>query len=254
MFCKKLLAGIALASLSIVANAAVINITENFDNGSYDVNNFVHNQPTQNNSALSFNGGQMAISNRGAFTTVRDDLFGTETNPLLISAQLTFLGSDIGFVGFRGDGQPNSFYNNEPNQGILLRIHNFGTGQTDVMYNATGNAASGLEYEFTNNYPPGGRFFFNNPVQVDIEDFGSYANFSLTNTSTNQNFSFTQTGLENSTVGGHVTFASNNVSFDNISIQQGSEATAVSEPAMASILALGLGGLFMGRRKRKQNA
>jgi hypothetical protein len=250
MLNKKILTGLLFLSVSVAANANIIQINENFDGDTFDSNNFVHNQNVQENSTISYSNGAMVITNRGAFSTVRDDLFGTEDNPLLISATLNMYVSDIAFLSLRSDGQPNTSYNNEPNKGVLLRMHNFGSGQTDVMYNSVGDASDGTEYDFTNYYPPGGASFYNNPIQIEIEDFGSYANYSLTNLVSTQNFSFTQSGLENSTRGGHVVFSGGNVGWDNISIQQAS-ATAVPEPAMASMLAFGLAGLVMSRRKRK---
>ena len=161
---------------------------------------------------------------------------------------------DIAFLAFRSDGMPNMFYNNEPNKGVLLRAHNFGSGQTDVMFNAVGNAADGTEYEFTNNYPPGGANFYNGTVTVEVTDFGSYADYKITNYNYGfpQEFTFTQTGLDDSTRGGHVVFSANGSTWDDIVITQArSNAVAeVSEPAIASIFALGLGGLLFGRRKR----
>lgn len=240
---------ISLIGLSMGANAAIIEITENFDNNSYDTNNFVFNQTSQGGGTLNTSGGAAFISNRGAFSTVSNNFIGTETNPLFISATMNMFSQDIAFLSFRGDGQPNAFYNNEPNIGITLRMHNFINGQTDVMYNTTGNAASGLEWQSVARNPPGGASFYSGPVQIEIEDFGSYATFSLTNMSNSQNFSFTQTGLENSARDGHVAFSGNNVSWDNIVIRQDIVAAEVSEPAMASMLALTLGALAWRRRK-----
>lgn len=257
MSCKKLVVGALIAGLSLGANAALIEISEDFTGNTFDSNNFVHEQPPQGNSNLTLQNDAMFLTNRGTFATTRDDLFGTEANPLFISGTLRMLQSDIGFLAFRSTGLPNEFYNNEPNVGISLRVHNFGSGQADVMYNATGNASDGTEYDFSNNYPPGGANFYggNQPIRIEIEDFGSYANFSLTNLSTRNSFSFTQTGLEDSTRGGRVAFGGGNVSWDDILITQGeSSATAVSEPAMASVLGLGLAGMFFTQRRRKLRA
>ena len=154
-------------------------IEENFDTGSWDINNF----ELGTNTGSVVNGTYKSdTSSRGTLRSIAE-FTPTVSNSLYVSATLSFTGGEgIAFIGTRSTGeQPLSQFNSEP-QGLNLRIHNFNDGQTSTS----------VGYDFQ---PRPGNAFYNNPVRFQIMDDGSSMSVTMTNLVTFVSHSFCNSSI-----------------------------------------------------------
>ncbi|WP_226389679.1 MBG domain-containing protein [Penaeicola halotolerans] len=178
-------------------------ITENFDGGAWNSANFEIGTP----SGSVVNGGYQSapFDDRGTLRTVAD-FVPTPANPLHVSATLTFEGFSIAFIGTRSDGLKNPFASNEPTNGAYFRLHNFNEGQTNL-------GSTSLDGK------PGDALYAD-PVRIHIIDNGINISGTITNTVTNEVFSFN----ENTTFSSgswRIVFSGASVIWDDIKISLG---------------------------------
>ncbi|UJP65218.1 MBG domain-containing protein [Mongoliitalea daihaiensis] len=202
-------------------------VSENFNSGSWDSNNFEIGSASGSvvNGAYRSGGGD----DRGTLRTIANFIPSVE-NPIYVSATLRFNGTAIAFIGTRATGLKNPSGSNEPLNSLYFRIHNFNNGQT----NLTSTSFDGRP----------GNAFYSNPVRVEFVDNGSNITGTFTNTVTNQVLSFNQNTNYSSGSWRVVFSGGGGVSWDDIQISVGPHAYIqeyASGSNSLSDISLGLG-------------
>ena len=184
-------------------------VSEDFNSGSWDTNNF----ELGTNTGSVVNGAYKSDTNsRGTLRTV-SDFVPTVGSPLYVSATLSFgNGEGLAFFGTRSTGeQPGGNFNSEP-QGLVFRIHNFNEGQTNI--------SPGFDYQ-----PRPGSAFYNDPVRFQIIDDGASIGVTMTNLVTNVFYTYSH-NTTHTTGSNRIVFSGgSNVSWDDIKISLGAHET-----------------------------
>ncbi|MEY3367676.1 MAG: hypothetical protein RI973_831, partial [Bacteroidota bacterium] len=173
--------GMALGSIDISVTGGTTNLQEDFNGGEWNSLNFEIGSETGTAAGGYY---QSTGGTRGTLRTVNSNLIGTASDPLVVEATLVFTAAtQIAFIGTRSTGLAVAASTNEPSNSLYLRIHNFGSGDTDLS-----EGGSTIQQ-----ITPGAAFYgINNPIRVRMEDNGSSVTVTLTNLTTNATNTFTQ--------------------------------------------------------------
>ena len=217
----------ALLSLTMLgagfAQAETISSTENFSDGSHS--DFFE----QTNGSANMYGEALRPINRDIFRT-STQYFATESAPISFGMTVSFLYDDIAVIALRAADTDNLYdYWHEPLNSVYLRVHSFQGGHTGVSYNTNLDDT------------------YDSPVRIEVIDYGTRIDVSMTNLVTNEmnNFSYE---TDYSAGGYYGVVGDGGAVYDDVTFTQSESLVSnVSAPLMVSILGLVLIGL--GRRK-----
>ena len=229
----------ALLSLTMLgagfAQAETISSTENFSDGSHS--DFFE----QTNGSANMYGEALRPINRDIFRT-STQYFATESAPISFGMTVSFLYDDIAVISLRAADTDNLYdYWHEPLNSVYLRVHSFQGGHNGVSYNTN------LDDTYEQHNPDSGESFYDSPVRIEVIDYGTRIDVSMTNLVTNEmnNFSYE---TDYSAGGYYGVVGDGGAVYDDVTFTQSESLVSnVSAPLMVSILGLVVIGL--GRRK-----